>query len=192
MTAGALGRRAVVAAALAIAACAPRPDVERVAPPPPPAASAWDSTLAGVRALLGERRYLAADSALAAFEAHHAGSAEGGDARWWRAVLQLDPQNPDGSPRGAIAAIDAYLAGGIDQPRYVEALVLRRAAESLDRPAPAPVRAPPDSAAIDSLVAARVRAATDTIRALRTELERTQAELDRIRRRIRPGPPIAP
>ena len=192
MSMGAVGRRAAAIAALLIAACAPRPEVEPAAPAPLPAAAAWDSTLAGVRSLLGERRYLAADSALAAFETRHAGTTESGDARWWRAVLQLDPQNPDGSPRGAIAAIDAYLAGGIEQPRYAEALVLRRAAESLDRPAPAPVLAPPDTAAIDSLVAARVRAATDTIRTLRLELERTQAELDRIRRRIRPGPPIAP
>ena len=192
MTAGAVGRRTTVIAALALAACAPRPEVEPAAPAPLPVVAAWDSTLAGVRSLLGERRYLAADSTLAAFETRHAGTAESGDARWWRAVLQLDPQNPDGSPRGAIAAIDAYLAGGIEQPRYDEALLLRRAAESLDRPAPVPVTVPTDSAAIDSLVSARLRAATDSIRALRTELERTQAELDRIRRRIRPGPPIAP
>ena len=192
MTAGPVGRRVAVVAALVVAACAPRPDVELEAPPPPPAAAAWDSTLADVRSLLGERRYLAGDSALAAFERRHPDTPESADARWWRAVLQLDPQNPDGSPRSAIAAIDAYLSGGIEPARYAEALVLRRAAEALDRPAPAPVRVPPDSAAIDSLVSSRTRAATDTIRALRTELERTQAELDRIRRRIRPGPPIAP
>jgi hypothetical protein len=190
--AGVVGRRAAVVAVLVLSACTPRPEVELAGSAPLPAEAAWDSTLAGVRTLLGERRYLAADSALAAYETRYAGTAQSGDARWWRAVLQLDPQNPDGSPRGAIAAIDAYLAGGIEQPRYAEALVLRRTAESLDRPAPAPLPTRPDSAPPDSLGSTRLRAATDTIRALRTELERTQAELDRVRRRIRPGPPLAP
>jgi hypothetical protein len=184
----ALRRLALTGALLAIA-CFPTPPVDTSAPPaPPPAAAEWSATLASVGTLVDAGRYAEADSALDAFATRHSGTPESAEARFWRALVHLDPANPDAEPRAALAAIDAYLAGGIEQPRYLEALVLRRTATELagPRPAPPPVDsvAPPVPPEVDGL-----RAATDTIRQLRTELERTQAELERIRRRIRPGPP---
>jgi len=135
-------------------------------------------------------RYAEADSTLGAFEIRHAGTPESAEARYWRALVRLDPANPEGTPRSALAAIDAYLAGGVDQPHYTEALVLRRVASArlatsqVAPPVDADSAAPPVAPEVE-----RLRVAEDSIRALRAELERTEAELDRIRRRIRPSPP---
>ena len=180
--------RPLALAALVAAGCTRAPAVDAGAPPVLPAASAeWATTLASVRTLVDAGNYGSADSALAAFATRHAGSPESGEARYWRAIVNLDPANQGSSPRSAVAAVDAYLAGGIEQPRYLEALVLRRVATSRMVPPPTPPvvdSAPPEPPEVE-----RLRAAEDTIRQLRLELERTRAELERIRLRIRPSPP---
>lgn len=147
--------------------------------------TAWAATLDSVQALLAVHRHAAADSLLQRFAVSHAGTPAGAEATFWRALVALDPANDSSSPRDALVAIDGYLAGGIDQPRYAEALLLRRTAGVLEnaRSAPIPTLRVMTLPA-DSLI--RLRAAQDTIRQLRSELERTQAELERIRRRIRP------
>jgi hypothetical protein len=176
-----------------LAACSPAPAVEASPPPsPPPATAAWTSTVGTVRSLVDAGRYADADSTLGAFEIRYAGTPESAEARYWRALVQLDPVNPQGTPRSALGAIDAYLAGGMEQPRYTEALVLRRVASRLLEPRRAvlPVGVDSTTPAVAPEVE-RLRIAEDSIRALRAELERAEAELDRIRRRIRPTPPPA-
>ena len=197
MTAPARARRVASAGALillAVAGCTPAPGVDASpVPAPPPAATAWDAAVDTVRSLVDAGRYAEADSTLGAFEIRHAGAPQSAEARYWRALVRLDPANPDGTPRSVLAAIDAYLAGGVAQPRYTEALVLRRVASAqlapsqLSPPVGADSVAPPVAPEVE-----RLRVAEDSIRALRAELERTQAELDRIRRRIRPSPPPRP
>ena len=193
MSAGRLARAAAVTGLLAAAGCrgTAAPAVA-MAPAPPPAQEAWESTLASVRASVDAGLYARADSALEAFAARYPATAQSAEAHYWRALVQLDPPNPEATPRAAIAAIDAYLAGGAGQPRYLEALVLRRTASLLTSVRLPEMVAPADSAPPAGVDPERLRAASDTIRQLRAELERTQAELDRIRRRVRPTPPPTP
>ncbi|HEU4632265.1 MAG TPA: hypothetical protein VFS08_21115 [Gemmatimonadaceae bacterium] len=155
-------------------------------PAPPPAPdSAWATTLADVKQLVSRGEYAAADSLLLTFSATHLGTPQSSEALFWRALVQLDPANPHASPRDALLAIDGYLAGGAALPHFQEALVLRRTASLLER-----VRTPVVTATVTPLPVPddtlRSRILTDSIKALREELTRTQAELERIRRRIRP------
>ena len=167
-------------------ACGGRPAPE-AAPEPAeePAVSAWESTLDSIRTLVAADGHARADSMLARFALEHVGSPDAAEAMFWRALVALDPDNPLATPRDALVAIDGYLAGGVAQPRYVEALLLRRTASALE----GALTAPPQQLTVTTLPAdslVRLRAAQDTIRQLRADLERTQAELERIRRRIRP------
>jgi len=70
-------------------------------------------------------------------------------------------------------------------PRYEEAVILRRMVETIDstRSVIVAVRAAAD---------ARDRAKNDEVRRLSDELEKTVAELERVRRRLVPKPPDQP
>ncbi|MHB1223752.1 MAG: tetratricopeptide repeat protein [Gemmatimonadaceae bacterium] len=184
---GTAARRLAVTALLLAIGCTGNRPVTPAAPAPldPPALEAqWAATLSDVRTDIGSGRYAAADSAITAFLERHPGTPQSADALFWRAVLRLDPANEAGSPREALVAVDAYIAGGTALPNFELAQVLRRTAsalESAQRPLPAPTRsvvAAPDSAE-------RARAAEEILK-LKTELDRVQTELDRIKKRIRP------
>lgn len=158
---------------------------ELPSPLDPPALEAkWAATLSGVKADVASARYTAADSSISAFLEAHPGTPQSAEGLFWRAVLKLDPANSTGSAREALVAVDAYLAGGTALPNFELAQVLRRTASSLEsaqRPLPEPVRpvvARPDSSE-------RARSAEEILR-LKTELEKVQAELERIKKRIRP------
>lgn len=155
------------------------------APTPEPDRDPWAIVVDSVRNLVAAGSHSTADSVLARFVARSGNSADASEATFWRAMVALDPENETASPRDALVAIDRYLAGGRSLPRYAEATVLRRTAEVLERAAtPIPVAPVAPAPVTDSL--ARLRAAQDTIRQLRSELETTRTELDRIKRRIRP------
>ena len=181
-------------AALTIGGCASgrEPAITQPLPQEPTVASRWTTSLGQAVSYVEAGRYAAADSALSDFAARWAGTAESADALYWRALLRLDPANPGATARDALVAIDAYLAGGADQPRYDELLVLRRLAGNLERvrllaaeAERARVEPPP---VVDTLTAVVTRQAEEILR-LQAELQRTQAELERLRRRIRPDPP---
>ena len=177
-------RLAVVALALLVTACGHRPAAVVAAPVDEAALeSAWGATLTDLRAQLENGRYDAADSDLANFAQRYAGTPQASQALFWRAVVALDPANRTATPRDAMVAVDAYLAGGRSQPLYDAALVLRRTATTLETlRRPVVVAAPPAPPADSS---DRIKAAEE-IQRLRAELEKTQAELDRIKKRIRP------
>lgn len=184
--AGQTVHRLAVTLVLFTTACAGgRPAPPLPAPLDPPALQAqWAATLSDVKTDVSRGRYAAADSAITAFLERHPGTPQSVDALFWRAVVRLDPANEAASPREALVAVDAYLAGGTALPDFELAQVLRRTAsalESAQRPLPAPTRSvtvAPDSAE-------RARAAEEIVK-LKTELDRVQAELDRIKKRIRP------
>ena len=184
--------RAAVAALLLLAACGGGAAPPPVVTPPPATDDAWPTTLASVQELVANGRYAEADSALASFSEQNVGTPQGAEALYWRGVVRLDPANVTATPRSALAALDAYLAGGAALPHYQEALVLRRAASLLDGTRRTPLAGPDTTAPAEPVDTERVlRATQDTVRALREELQRTQAELERIRRRLRP-PTAAP
>jgi hypothetical protein len=158
--------------------------------PWPSEITSWDSVHAAALRLAREGDPFTADSLLTAFAGQYAGTPEAGESLYWRALLRLDPDNPAAGPRDALAAVDAYLALGADQPRYDEALVLRRIASTLDSLRQPRVVVSPTPLA-DADTTAAVRARDEEIKRLREELQRTQAELERIRRRLgnpRPEP----
>ncbi|MGH7695833.1 MAG: hypothetical protein ACRENH_12670 [Gemmatimonadaceae bacterium] len=131
--------------------------------------------------LADQQKFDEADAILAKFALEHPGSAEGAEADFWRALLRLDPFNTSASPREALAALDSYLNAGPAAARFQEARILRRLIESLDS-SRAQLRVA--RAAADSLGRAR----DDEIRKLGDELDKTMAELDRIRRRLAQKP----
>jgi len=80
-----------------------------------------------------------------------------------------------------MALYDAYLSGGATLPRYAEAIILRRVVESLDstRSLLTTMRNSAES---------REKTRDEEIRRLNDLLDRTTAELERIKRRLVPKP----
>lgn len=179
-------RAGTVALAVLVAACAPATPPTPVPGPldPPALQAAWAATLSGVKDELERGRYRAADSALTQFVETHRGTPQSAEAYFWLAVVNLDPDNQAGSPRAALVAADAYIAGGSALPNFELAQVLRRTAGALESAQPPePLPEPTIVVAPDS--AERARAAEEISR-LKSELEKAQAELERIKKRIRP------
>jgi hypothetical protein len=160
----------------------PAPARLEVPDPAPPPISLWPATLADALRAYEAGRYDDADRILRDHSVRMAGTAEGTESDFWRAMLKSDPGNPGPSTRERIALFDAYIATGPGAPRYAEAVIFRRLLEALDsnRTAVAALRATADT---------RDRARADEVRKLSEDLERTMAELDRIRRRLSPRPP---
>ncbi len=155
--------------------------VAEAPPPAPPPISAWPGTLATVIRAAEQSKYDEADALLADYAQEHRGSAEGAEADYWRALLRLDPFNSRASLREALAALDSYINAGPTNARHAEARILRRLLESLDSSRAQLVTA---RAAADS----RDRARDEEIRKLGDELDKTMAELDRIRKRLAQKP----
>jgi hypothetical protein len=170
---------ALVVACSRSRAVAPVPDV---APAPPTSATLWPDILAGARAAADSGRYSTADSTLRRFAEEFVGTPESAESMYWRALLTLDPVNPASSPAAALAALDAYLAGGPANLRYAEATVLRRTVGLLDSLRIAAAPKPPAPVPRDTLLEQEAER-------LRTELATAKAELERIRRLLaRPRP----
>jgi hypothetical protein len=174
-----IAKRLVVAIVL-IAAChrpAPPPTIIEVpAPVLPVEPSPWIATLAAVRSAVDSGRFATADTILTTFERLQAGTNDANESAFWRAMLRADPRNPVFTPPDARAALEEYLASEGAQRRIEASMLLRHLALS------------------DSLRTAQVaqRAAAELrdksreeeLQKLREELARTQAELDRIKRRL--------
>jgi hypothetical protein len=121
-------------------------------------------------------RFGIADSILADFERVHAGTAEANESSFWRALLRADPRNPGFSPNDARVALESYL--GTDRAKHHnEALMMLRLLSMSD--------------SLRIVIAAQ-RSATETrdksrdeeLQRVRDELQKTQAELERIKRRL--------
>ncbi|MEO6444956.1 MAG: hypothetical protein ABIZ91_01460 [Gemmatimonadaceae bacterium] len=164
----------------------PTPGPSRSAPPvaiaTPPPLSPWPGTLAAALRAAENGRFGDVEQMLVEFSVQHAGTPEGAESDFWRALLKLDPNNRGVSPREQTSMLDAYLSGGSTQPRYAEALILRRVAEAMDstRALLATVRASAE---------ARDKGRDDEIRRLNDLVDRTSAELERIKRRLAPKVP---
>ena len=153
----------------------PPPVIPEVVVPAP--LSPWPGTLASALRAAEGGRFDEAERLLTAFSVAHAGTPDGAESDFWRALLRTDPANRDVTPRESMALYDAYLSGGAALPRHAEALILRRVVESLDstRSLLATVRTSAD---------AREKARDEEIRRLNDIVDRTTAELERIKRRL--------
>ncbi len=175
---------AVSLAAVAPTACrraAPPPVVQQAPTPAPPPISPWPGTLAAAVRSHEQGKYHEADAILVKFALEHPGSAEGAEADFWRALFRLDPFNTGTSLREAMAALDSYLNAGPATARYAEARILRRLLESLDSS-----RA--QLSVLRTAAESRDRARDEDMKKLSDELDKTMAELDRIRRRLAQKP----
>ncbi|MFN8572831.1 MAG: hypothetical protein U0132_12355 [Gemmatimonadaceae bacterium] len=145
--------------------------------PPVAAVSPWPGILRQAQQAADAGDYATADRLLAEFGVAHPKTPEGAEADFFRALYKADPPNAAATIREQLGAFDAYLVGGSAQPHYAEAIVLRRLLESTDslRALVAAVRTTQD---------ARARAREDEIRRLTDVLEKTTAELERIKRRL--------
>jgi hypothetical protein len=150
-------------------------------PAPPPAVSPWFGVLASARRAADAGHFDDAERILATFAVEHPGTPEGAEADFWRALFRADPANTKTTLREQLSALDAYINGGPSQPRYTEAVILRRMVETVDsaRAVIVAVRATAD---------ARDRAKNDEVKRLTEELEKAVAEMERIRRRLAPKP----
>ena len=137
------------------------------------------ATLAAVRVAVDSGRFSAADSMLTEFERSEPGTRDSSESAFWRAMLRADPRNPAFTPASARAALQEYLASSAAD-RRTDAEVLLRLLDLSDslRTAQATQR---------TATELRDRTRDEELQKLRDELQRTQAELDRIKRRL--GPP---
>ena len=177
---------------LALICLACRPAREVVIPAAPPesmsraAAREWSTTLATVRTLVGRTEHAHADSILGDFRARFPGTPSAVDALFWRGMLRADPMNRAQSRRDASADLEAYESGGVLHTHAEEAALVRRLLVQVDS-----LRA----SVVQERTAASVLIPRDSLKPrdeeivrLRTELDQTRAELERVRRRLAPPP----
>ncbi|MBC7895894.1 MAG: hypothetical protein H7066_10795 [Cytophagaceae bacterium] len=146
---------------------------------PDSALSEWPTTLADALRAAEAGKYEEADQRLLQYGLKHPGTREGTESDFWRAVLKADPSNTGPEARERIALFDSYLAAGTGTPHYLEALVFRRLLETMDSARSA-------IAALGKANEARQRTREEEIRKLSDDLDRTMAELDRIKKRLAP------
>ena len=173
-----------VVATLAIAACRGTPPVvaPTLAPPPLPAPSVtsqWIAMQGAVLALVAENRAAAADSSLLQFSREFAHTPEGDRARWWRALMRADQRASTADPVITIAQIDSLLADSLTQDVRTEAALIRRSFVAIDsvRRLELRRRTQATQSATERL---------DELKTARDSLGKLQAEIDRLRRRLRP------
>lgn len=150
-----------------------------LADPAPAGRAEWSSLLAQAMQESAAGRYAVADKLLADFTVRFPASAEAPDAMYWRAVYKLDPGNTTATAREAAVLLDGYLASGAAAHR-TEAQTLRRIAGVMDARA---VAAPGASPRVE-VVKVEDKVRDEEIQRLKDELAKTNAELDRIKRRL--------
>lgn len=183
--------RRVALLVLALGACAqPRARDASVTPGEMWTTTDWPSTLAVAQQAALEGRFADAERELATYADRVPGTPQSIETRYWRALFLLDPANPERDPSAAIGHLDRYVA---DPERYAahhaEALVLRRLAATLDSVATARrLASRADSAPTTDTARTREAELVKQNQQLREQLERTNAELERIKRRLAERP----
>lgn len=145
----------------------------------------WVTALSMAQASALSGRYGEADSVLASFAVAHAGSPEGSETSYWRAVFALDPANPNRSLKDAIYHLDRYVGDTTALAHSTEARTLRRIAgtmDSLSQPVVLTSASEPSEA--DSAATPKQQELAKEVQRLKEELEKSTAELDRIKRRL--------
>lgn len=148
--------------------------------PAPSAWREWPATLAASRRLADAGRFAAADSLLATFGDRWRGLPEEEESLYWRIMLRLDPLNQTASMQDAIAQIDDYLARSPSATRRDELLILRRAALLTQR-----LYAENANLKIEREKAGDPAKKEEELQKLRDDLAKSQAELERVRKRVR-------
>jgi hypothetical protein len=177
-------RALVIALAISVSACA----TSMRRRPVTSAAQEWPTTLSAATAAATSGDYDEADRMLDDYAHRHPGTPQARETSYWRALLEIDPANSAGSTHAAQQRLAEYLADSTDLRHREEAEVLRRLVTYIDS-AHAYYRAALTNA--ESLRAAQAAQSSERqqelqkeILRLKEQLERTTAELDRIKRRL--------
>lgn len=178
---------------VAISACASSAHRQRTAPSPE---RDWPGTITAAQKAVAGGRYADAQQELAAFAQRHPGAPESRETLYWRALFSLDPANHNQDTDSAVKALDAYLLDGGSAPHREEAQVLRRIALSLDslsRSGLLIVSSPADTVMKPfPAMIARVQELQKENQKLKDQLDKTNAELDRIKKRLAAPKPDGP
>ncbi|HEX6966027.1 MAG TPA: hypothetical protein VF166_09525 [Gemmatimonadaceae bacterium] len=175
----------VFGVAVAAAACASISHQPRTAPAPE---RDWAPTIAAAQKAVAGGRYADAEQELTVFAQRHPGSPESRETLYWRALFFLDPANHNQNTGSAVKALDAYLLDGSSAPHREEAQVLRRIALSLDslsRSGLLIVNSPADTVVkpLPTMLARMLELQKDN-QHLKDQLDKTNAELERIKKRL--------
>lgn len=154
----------------------------------PPAAGEWIDVLGSAKDAAADGRYSDADRALQDFMLAYVGEPEAREAAYWRAILTLDPANRGGETRSAEKQLEEYLGDTASTLHRTEALTLRRLAgviDSLGRTYRISISSA-DAARAEQAERAEQREAElqKEIQRLKDQLDKTTAELERIKKRI--------
>lgn len=162
-------------AVIALSACS-----SRSRPPAAPApAAAYATVLKTAEERVREGDHAGADRILADFALKAAGTEEATEVAFWRALYMVDPANKRTSIPEGIRALDIYLATPGSRWYRSQAEVLRRTAQSVQA-LRSVAQAQPRIVGRDTVFVSR----EEEIAALRDQLARANAELERIRRRL--------
>lgn len=177
---------ASLTAVVLIAACRrTAPVVAAPLPPPtlptPTVSSQWLATQAVVLELFADNRTAAADSTLLQFSRSFVRTPQGDRARWWRTLLRADPRATTGEVAVAIAQIDSLLTDSLSTDVRAEALLMRRTIGSIDSLRRAELRRRTQAT---QLAGERL----DELKVARDSMTRLQAEIVRLRRRLKAQP----
>jgi hypothetical protein len=168
-----LNRRAFIAIAFIGAACGGPP-----APATPTPALEFASTIEAARQRVEAGDYPGADRILSDYALRHQGTQEAREVSFWRAMYIVDPANRTASVEQGIRAIDIYLASEGAIWYRPQAEVLRRTALVLQSVRQAQI--PRQVNGRDTVFISR----EEEIAALRDQLAKANAELDRIKKRL--------
>jgi len=182
-----IGRLLLVGAAVAIGCTHPQ------ARTPAPDLTGWRTTLDSAKRLVADSQYASADSLLAAFASGAPNTPEANEATFWRGVFLLAPQHTDSTVHGAAEAFDEYLGSG-DTAHRMEAIALQRTTHVID--SLTKVRTLDSLPAVHLVVSddstrqsAREQEMAKTVKQLQDSLNKTTAELERIKKRLSTGKP---
>ena len=167
--------RVVVAGALLLAACA-KSTPEAAKPPAP--AEAYTTAVAAAQKRAEAGDYSGADRILADFALKSKGTPEATEASFWRALYMVDPSNKTASIPEGLRAIDIYLATPGAKMYKPQALVIKRTAQSVQALKQAQIA--PKISGRDTVYVTR----EEEIAALKDQLAKANAELDRIKKRL--------
>jgi hypothetical protein len=161
---------------------------------PSPADREWSVTLDSAQRLAADSQYPAADSLLASYAQRTPGSLGAREAIFWTGVFALAERNTRENVHAARLAFETYLADTAAVAHRAEAAALSQATRTIDSLSQA--RAADSVPAVhlvvsdDSLRAsAREQEMAKSVKRLQDSLDKTTAELDRIKKRLSTGKP---
>ena len=163
----------MLASALVISACAPKQ-----APETPTPVDAYGSALAAAERRVDAGDYSGADRILSDFSLREKGTEDGAEISFFRALYMVDPNNRSASMAEGVRALDIYLSTSKAKRYRIEAIVLRRTAQAVL--ALRSAQQTPRLAGKDTVFVNR----EDEIAALKYQLAKANAELERIKKRL--------